>query len=201
MHSRTNNNQNQYDQGQYDSVSGQGVRHPIDSSRIDQQSNLNDYDQSGGRTHGQVYDSNVPVNTNTMGTTPQTSTTAQQGYSGAHHPGLATGPVNYTTVPPGQQNIQQPATGHFHPGTTQPGYNANVPGNTYNDQAQGQYAQAGALAAGAVKATTGEKIRGQIRQTMGEFQDNPRKIAEGAALKEGTHPIQTGQHAAPRRNI
>jgi hypothetical protein len=37
---------------------------------------------------------------------------------------------------------------------------------------------------------------------VGEFQGNPRKVAEGAALKEGTHPIQTGPHAPrDRRNI
>jgi hypothetical protein len=48
---------------------------------------------------------------------------------------------------------------------------------------------------GAVEPTTGEKIRGTVRQIVGEMQGSPRKAAEGKALKEGTHPVQTGPYS------
>lgn len=46
-----------------------------------------------------------------------------------------------------------------------------------------------------VEPTTGEKIRGTFRQALGELQGSPRKAAEGKALKEGTHPVQTGPYS------
>jgi hypothetical protein len=45
---------------------------------------------------------------------------------------------------------------------------------------------------GSVKPTTGEKIRGTVKQIVGELEGNPTKAAEGKAMKEGWHPAQTG---------
>jgi hypothetical protein len=56
----------------------------------------------------------------------------------------------------------------------------------------------GTAGAGMAEPTTGEKIRGTLRQAVGELQGNSRKAAEGKALREGTHPVQTGPYSAGR---
>lgn len=72
-------------------------------------------------------------------------------------------------------------------------HRANVPVGT---AAAGTTAANSAGVTGVVEPTTGEKIRGTVRQVVGELQGNPRKAAEGKALKEGTHPVQTGPYSS-----
>jgi hypothetical protein len=185
-----------------------GARHQYDSQAVDEQpsANLNDQQQYG-RTPAQpnqVYDSANP-STN-MGTATQRAGAVNSDYPGPAQHGYNEVPgTNYTTIPPHDANVgQQQYAGQQGPHVNAP---VNNPATVYDGQAPAhstrmQPGVGGVGGTAGVKATTGEKIRGQIRQTIGELQDNPRKIAEGAAMKEGTHPVQTGPYATPgRRNV
>jgi hypothetical protein len=200
--------------GQMNPTRAHGARHQYDSTAVDEQpsANLNDHDQQQyGRTpaqHGQVYDSANP--SANMGTATQGTGAVSSEYSGtAQHGYNETPATNYTTVP--RQDARQQANVGQQQYAGQHGTRVNAPVNNpatvYDGQSQAHSAQmqpgVGGVGGNAgVKPTTGERIRGQIRQTMGELQDNPRKIAEGAAMKEGTHPVQTGPYATPgRRNV
>ena len=102
-----------------------------------------------------------------------------------------------TNVRP-QQPISQPGVPYQAP---YPQGGVQTQANTFAGQtgANAGVASGSAGMGGRVVPTTGEKIEGTIRKVVGEIQGNPRKIAEGAALKEGTHPVQSGPYAQQGR--
>jgi hypothetical protein len=122
--------------------------------------------------------------------------------TGARHDPLA--------APRHHHHQQQPAVASG----TNAGVGVNAPSTSFADPHSAQRAaippQTGALGttgagtagantagnSGAVQPSTGEKIRGTLRQVVGELEGNPRKAAEGKALREGTHPVQTGPYSA-----
>jgi hypothetical protein len=109
-----------------------------------------------------------------------------------------------------------PFTSHHHTVTDQPaavnGAGTNAPTTSYVDSHSAHRAGVPAgtgvtdttgmtsaanttnagVQTGSVKPTTGEKIRGTVKQIVGELEGNPTKAAEGKAMKEGWHPAQTG---------
>lgn len=187
-------------------TAGQAVHHPFESARaeadprrIDQQ--YETQHGTGVPQSGQVLDSTGGMPAHNIGAAVQPSGNVQPGTTGG-------GVDSYGTTSAGIGAQQQAFA-------TQPIIGTNAPATSYVDRSQAQHpvgagvigsGTAGAMGTGGpasdvtggVKPTTGEKIRGTWRQTVGEFQGNPCKAAEGAALKEGTHPVQTGPYAASR---
>ncbi len=181
------------------------------------------YPQEVGRQPGQVYGDAMPPH-NFVGNAGRDQVYAQDPQSGYGNTNVGNDIDSYGTAsatgahPFTGTHHHHHGHGHHHgqqdeavqAGATSTGTGSAAPTTSYVDPSAHRAAvppppgsgTAGATSTtgaaqgtGGVEPTTGEKIRGTLRQTMGELQGNPRKAAEGKALKEGTHPVQTGPYS------